>query len=256
MQEGRARVHVARDVRLVVDCRHASCLPWAHKSRASHAACHAFGVWLRSIVHRVVHQSPPTAQLTLPVQQALWRPCRVSTEAMIVSDDDNSKAGRHHSDVRGGTRPPAAHGQRVNYLVTVRTQNQDRTTNNHSSWFGTVMCRTFNLSEGHRASQETVPEHGTLRAAAQKSTTHTKRYWAAAHRNTPRNTGPHTHTHTHTHPTPWPAPPPCRTAKSERFQSTDSAALPRPDNCNPRGSDSATDELRGARRRMSCPELH
>ena len=46
-------------------------------------------------------------------------------------------------------------------------------------------CRTFNLSEGHRASQETVPEHGTLRAAAQKSTIHTKRYWAAAHRNTP-----------------------------------------------------------------------
>ena len=31
------------------------------------------------------------------------------------------------------------------------------------------------LSEGYRASQETVPKHGTLRAAAQKSTTHTKR---------------------------------------------------------------------------------
>ena len=31
------------------------------------------------------------------------------------------------------------------------------------------------LSEGHRASQETVPKHGTLRAAAQKSNTHTKR---------------------------------------------------------------------------------
>ena len=32
------------------------------------------------------------------------------------------------------------------------------------------------LSEGHRASQETVPEHGTLRAAVQKSNTHTKRH--------------------------------------------------------------------------------
>ena len=30
------------------------------------------------------------------------------------------------------------------------------------------------LSEGHRASHETVPEHGTLRAAAQKSNTHTR----------------------------------------------------------------------------------
>ena len=30
-----------------------------------------------------------------------------------------------------------------------------------------------------------------------ESTTHTKRYWAAAHRNTPRNTGPHTHSVTH-----------------------------------------------------------
>ena len=40
---------------------------------------------------------------------------------------------------------------------------------------GIVPSRTFNLSEGHGASQETLPEHGTLRAAAQKSTTHTKR---------------------------------------------------------------------------------
>ena len=31
-------------------------------------------------------------------------------------------------------------------------------------------------AEGHRAIQETVSEHGTLRAAAQKSNTHTKRY--------------------------------------------------------------------------------
>ena len=38
-----------------------------------------------------------------------------------------------------------------------------------------VRVRFSILSEGHRASQETVPKHGTLRAAAQKSNTHTKR---------------------------------------------------------------------------------
>ena len=36
-----------------------------------------------------------------------------------------------------------------------------------------IMIRFSILSEGHRASHETVQEHGTLRAAAQKSNTHT-----------------------------------------------------------------------------------
>ena len=48
-------------------------------------------------------------------------------------------------------------------------------------------CRTFNLSEGHPASQETVPEHGTLRTN-----------WVAAQRKTPHNIGPHTYTYTYT----------------------------------------------------------
>ena len=58
----------------------------------------------------------------------------------------------------------------------------------------------FILSEGHRASHETVREHETLQSgSAAINTPHTKRYWAAAQRETPHNIGPQTCTYTYTH---------------------------------------------------------
>ena len=64
----------------------------------------------------------------------------------------------------------------VKYRTALTWQLWKRRPNGVCSGHLTVaFSRVSILSEGHRASQETVPKHGTLRAAAQKSTTHTKR---------------------------------------------------------------------------------
>ncbi len=59
--------------------------------------------------------------------------------------------------------------------------------------------RTFILSEGHRASHETVQARNANERRGRLSHTHTKRYWEAAQRKTHHTTWDHIHTYTHTY---------------------------------------------------------